>query len=157
MNTSLDARQRDQAEISTWPLACTVLSACTGSQSRPKAEAPNDNGEQSAAAIVRHAGAASMPSASPLRKLLQVAATEQHAVERPILVPGVVEADPARLIKVVSPVSRRIVKKSKMHGDAAKRGSPLFEIDSANLARATSEAIKARAAVTIPRQSRGHS
>jgi multidrug efflux pump subunit AcrA (membrane-fusion protein) len=152
MNTLLKARHRHGAEVGAWPLAaCTVLSACTCTQVQPKAEAPSDNGERPAAAIMRHAGAASIPSASPFRKSLQVAAADEHTVERPTLLPCAIEAAPARLINVVCPVSRRIVAPRKMLGDAAKKSDAFFAIDSANLAEATSGATsgttKARAAL----------
>ena len=103
MNTLLEARHHHGAEICVW-----LPAGCTGTQSQPKAEAPN----------VRHVGAASIPSASPLRKSLQFADAEEHTVERPILVRCAVEADPA-----------------------------LFAIDSANLTQATNKTTKARVAL----------
>lgn len=132
MNTLLEARRRHGAEISVW-----LLAACTGTQSQPKAEAPN----------VRHAGAASIPSASPLRKSLQFAAAEEHTVERPSLVRCAVKAHPAWLIKVVASVSGRVVELRKMRGDAVKNVDAFLAIDSANLTQATNKTTKARAAL----------
>ena len=99
---------------------------------------------------VLHQGALrSVPVASPLRKALAVAAVSAQSVQRPITVPGVVEADPARLIKVVPPVAGRIEKLYKRLGDTVQVGDALFTLDSAELAQAWSDAGKAQAALTL--------
>ena len=99
--------------------------------------------------VVHRGALRSVPDASPLRKALQVAAVSEQSVQRPITVPGVVEADPARLIKVVPPVSGRIDKLYQRLGDAVKVGDALFTLDSADLAQAWSDAGKAQAALTL--------
>jgi cobalt-zinc-cadmium efflux system membrane fusion protein len=104
---------------------------------------------QPAPALVHDQGRLTVPPASPLRKTLQVAAAAEQTVERPLLVPGVVEADPARLVKVVPPVSGRIVELRKGLGDAVKAGEALFVLDSADLAQAGSDATKAHAALAL--------
>lgn len=147
MKTLTEARRR--YEIGGCLMAtCIMLNACSESHSQPQAGAPNDNGKQPSA-VVRQGGVASIPEASPLRKSLQLAVVEEQTVERPILVPGVIEADPARLIKLVPPVSGRILELHKTLGDPVKKGDPLFAIDSADLAQATSDAAKARAALAL--------
>ena len=154
MKTLAEARRRHGAEINCWLFAaCIALSACSGSQSQPKTDAKtdasSDGGKQPAAAILRQADVASIPQASPLRKSLQVAAAAAQTVERPIVVPGVVEADPSRLIKVVPPVSGRIIELHKLLGDPVRKGDALFAIDAADLAQAYSDAAKARAALAL--------
>lgn len=78
---------------------------------------------------------------------------QEQAVERPIVVPGVVEADPARLIKVVPPLSGRIVHLYKVLGDPVRLGDPLFTLDSADLVQAYTDAAKANAALNLARRS----
>jgi len=89
---------------------------------------------------------------SPIRKALVVAAVEARAVERQVVTPGVVEADAARLVKVVPPVSGRIVRLVKHLGDPVNRGDPLFVLDSPELAQALADAAKADAALTLSRR-----
>lgn len=113
-----------------------------------KTTASEDSGK-AAPALVHEKGLLAVPQASPLRKSVQVAAVADENVERPIVVPAVVEADPARLIKVVPPVSGRIVELRKGLGDAVKAGDPLFVLDSADLAQAGSDATKAHAALAL--------
>lgn len=100
-------------------------------------------------ALLHERGLLTVPQASPLRKSVQVAAAAEQTVERPIVVPAVVEADPARLIKVVPPVSGRIVELRKVLGDAVRAGDPLFVLDSADFAQAGSDAAKAHAALAL--------
>ena len=120
----------------------TLLGGCGG----PPAPAA---GAQPVEPVVHQGALRSVPAASPLRKALAVAAVSEQAVQRPITVPGVVEADPARLIKVVPPVSGRIDKLYKRLGDTVKVGDALFTLDSADLAQAWSDAGKAHAALTL--------
>ena len=122
--------------------ACALLGACKQSV------APAADGKPATAPT--HRGTAiTLPDASPLRKALQVAAASTTTIERPIGVPGVIEADPARLVKIVPPVSGRIDRMYKSLGDPVHAGEPLLTLDSADLAQATSDATKAQAALTL--------
>ena len=114
-----------------------LIGGCKGSgSSTPPADA-----------TVQHTGdQIRVPDGSPVRKALQVAAVEEHTIERPITVPGVVEADPVKLVKIVPPVSGRITHIVKHLGDQVSRGDPLLVIDSADLAQAFSDVTKADAA-----------
>jgi cobalt-zinc-cadmium efflux system membrane fusion protein len=115
-----------------------LLAGCKGSGS----SAP-----QGDAAAIQHTGdQIRVPDASPLRKTLQIAAVTERTIERPITVPGVVEADPSKLVKIVPPVSGRITHIAKHLGDQVSRGDPLLIIDSADLAQAFSDATKADSA-----------
>lgn len=90
-----------------------------------------------------------VPADSPLRKTLLVAPAARETVAAPFHLPAVVEADPAKLVKVLTPLAGRIVSLDKQLGDAVKAGDVLFTIDSSDLAQATSDAAKARAALTM--------
>ncbi|MBI4767152.1 MAG: efflux RND transporter periplasmic adaptor subunit [Deltaproteobacteria bacterium] len=104
------------------------------------------------APLVRDKGSIFVPEDSPLRKSLQVAAVEEQWVERPVVVPGEVEADPAKMIKVVSPVSGRIVKLNKKLGDMVKKEEALFTLDSTDLAQSFSEAAKSQEALNLAKR-----
>ncbi|MEP7101797.1 MAG: efflux RND transporter periplasmic adaptor subunit [Burkholderiales bacterium] len=122
------------------PAACALLSACD--QHAPVADV-------SAAALLREGASIAVPATSPLRKALQVDSAAETTFERPISVPGVIEADPARLVKIVPPVGGRIERVYKGLGDAVRAGEPLLTLDSADLAQATSDANKAQAALAL--------
>ena len=122
-----------------------ILVGCGGTHASGAEQASGETVES-----LLHQGALrSVPAASPLRKALAVAAVGAQSVQRPITVPGVVEADPARLIKVVPPVAGRIEKLYKRLGDVVQVGDALFTLDSAELAQAWSDAGKAQAALTL--------
>ncbi len=102
---------------------------------------------------VRHEGERLVvPAESPLRRTLVVAAATRETVAAPFNLPAIVEADPARLVKVLPPLAGRIVSLNKQLGDVVKTGDVLFSIDSADLALATSDAAKARAALMMARR-----
>jgi len=102
---------------------------------------------------VRHEGERLIvPADSPLRRTLVVAPATRETVAAPFNLPAIVEADPAKLVKVLPPLAGRIVTLNKHLGDTVKAGDVLFSIDSADLAQATSDAAKARAALTMARR-----
>jgi cobalt-zinc-cadmium efflux system membrane fusion protein len=125
-------------------IVCAALAACNASQSQPK-----DDAGAGVAAVIRRAGTVSVPERSPLRRSMVISAAQSQMVERPVLLPGVVEADPARLVKAVPPLSGRIVELPKQLGQAVGAGDPLFSLDSSDMALAHSDAAKAQAALVL--------
>jgi len=121
-----------------------LLSACSGEG--PEAQSKD---AQAGSAIVREQGVIRVPESSPARKALEIATVQEESVERPIIVPGVIEADAAKLIKVVPPVSGRILRLEKRLGDSVKRGEPLFTLESSDLAQAYGDANKAQVALNL--------
>ncbi|MDB5820254.1 MAG: efflux transporter periplasmic adaptor subunit [Rhizobacter sp.] len=93
-----------------------------------------------------------VPPASALRKTLVMAASRLQAVQVPLALPASVEADPARLVKITPPVAGRIASLSKGLGDEVHASEVLFRIDSPDMAQATSDAHKARAAMLLASQ-----
>jgi membrane fusion protein, heavy metal efflux system len=106
-----------------------------------------------ASVVLRHEGdRLVIPEKSPLRRSLQVQPVSEQMVAAPLVLPAVVEADPAKLVKVLPPIAGRIVSLDKRLGDAVKVGDVLFTIDSADLAQALSDAGKAESALALARQ-----
>jgi membrane fusion protein, heavy metal efflux system len=93
-----------------------------------------------------------VPEGSALRRTLAMAAVAGGTVAPRMTVPAVVEADPARLVKVLTPAAGRIVSLDKRLGDTVRAGDVLFTIDAADLAQATADAAKARAALELARR-----
>ncbi|TWJ32555.1 efflux RND transporter periplasmic adaptor subunit [Geobacter argillaceus] len=133
-------------------LAAVWLAGCD-SIAKPSHANQAEPAAQANAPLIREEGRVRVPDASPLRSSLQVAAVEEQSVEPPITVPGVVEVDPAKLIKVVPPLSGRIVQLHKHLGDPVRKGEALFTLDSADMAQAYSDAAKAEAALGLTKRS----
>ncbi len=135
------------ASSASWPLTsvCALLAAGLVAC---EPGAPKDKPIDSPA-LVRTGSSIEVPAASPLRQALRVSGVDETLVEQPIRVPGVVEADPAKLVKIVPPVGGRIERMYKSLGDAVHAGEPLLTVDSADLAQATSDATKAEAALSL--------
>lgn len=93
-----------------------------------------------------------VPETSPLRRSLVVTAASEEAVSAAFVLPASVEADPGKLVKVLPPLSGRIVSLNKQLGDEVKAGDVLFTLDSADLAEATSTAAKAQAALVLAKK-----
>jgi len=99
---------------------------------------------------VRHEGERLIvPEKSPLRRSLAVATAAQETIAAPFGLPAMVEADPARLVKVLTPLTGRIVRLNKQLGEEVRAGDVLFTIDSADLAQAVNDANKAQALLTL--------
>ena len=82
-----------------------------------------------------------VPEGSPLRTRLAVAAPTVKEVARTLVLPAVVEADPSRTVKVMPPVTGRVV-----------QGQELAVIDSGDLAQAYADIEKARSTVTLTKK-----
>jgi cobalt-zinc-cadmium efflux system membrane fusion protein len=87
-----------------------------------------------------------------VRRSLVVQAVADQTVQAPFILPAVVEADPARLVKVLPPLAGRIVRLNKQLGDAVQAGEVLFVIDAPDFAQANADATKAQSALTLARR-----
>jgi cobalt-zinc-cadmium efflux system membrane fusion protein len=118
-----------------------------------RASAADDPGAAAPVPALRRDGIRLIvPDASPLRRTLAVATLADEMVAAPFTLPAVVEADPARLVRVLTPATGRIVGIAKRLGDEVRAGDVLFTIDSADLAQAHADAAKAHAALALARR-----
>lgn len=102
---------------------------------------------------VDHAdGLAIVGETSALRRTLQVAPVDEQNIEVPLDMPAVVEADSARLVKVLPPVAGRITSLDKRLGDSVRQGDVLFRIDAPDAGQARSDAQKAQASLDLARR-----
>ncbi len=90
-----------------------------------------------------------VPPGSMLRSQLAVAEVTSQEVARKLVLPAVVEADPARTVKVLPPLSGRVVTLNVQLGGRVVKGQELAVIDSGDLAQAYSDIEKARSTVTL--------
>ncbi|HUI14344.1 MAG TPA: efflux RND transporter periplasmic adaptor subunit [Xanthobacteraceae bacterium] len=93
-----------------------------------------------------------IPQGSPLRALLIVANAVSEEVSHTLVLPAVVEADPARTVKVLPPVAGRVVSLKVQLGERVTQGQELAVIDSGDLAQAYSDDEKARTMLTLTKQ-----
>ncbi|WP_394847156.1 efflux RND transporter periplasmic adaptor subunit [Pendulispora brunnea] len=117
-----------------------LFAACKrGEQATPEGTAPVPT-------VEHHNGKVFVPEGSPLRQRIEVKPAEMKSIERHIVAPSTVEAEPTRLAKIAPPLAGRIVKLFVHFGDSVKAGAPLFTIDSPDLVAAQSDYLKAKSA-----------
>jgi len=103
-------------------------------------------------ALVHEGERLRIPEQSPLRRALTISAIDTQQIAAPFTLPALVEADPARLVKLTSPLAGRIVSISKQLGDEVKAGDVLFSVDAPDMAQAGADNAKAQAALALARR-----
>jgi membrane fusion protein, heavy metal efflux system len=93
-----------------------------------------------------------VPERSLLRSQLVVEPVTVKEVARQLVLPGTVEADPARTVNVMPPVTGRITDLMAQLGGRVTKGQELAIIDSGDLALAISDEEKARSALKLAKQ-----
>jgi cobalt-zinc-cadmium efflux system membrane fusion protein len=73
-------------------------------------------------------------------------------IERKLVLPAIVEADPARTVKVLPPVTGRITDLMVQLGERVTQGQELAVIDSGDLAQAYADIEKAKSVVTLTKK-----
>jgi cobalt-zinc-cadmium efflux system membrane fusion protein len=126
-----------------------ILGIALGARSVQSLQAKESNSADTAEPLRRQGEQLIVPEKSPLRHAIMVARIDSLEVSTAILLPAAVEADPARLARVLPPLPGRIVSLNKQLGDTVKAGDVLFTIDSADLAQASADAAKAQAALEL--------
>ncbi|AXI03125.1 efflux RND transporter periplasmic adaptor subunit [Aquirhabdus parva] len=86
---------------------------------------------------------------SPLQSRLVVTPVSDAASSNVITVPGVVEANPASTVNILSPLTGRLVALHVKLGDVVKKGQVLAVISSPDLAQAQTDAVKAKDALDL--------
>ena len=90
-----------------------------------------------------------VPADSPLRQRLQVSAVGEQAGRRVLSVPAVVEADPARVVAIVPPLTGRLLALHVGLGDTVRRGQALATVSSPDFGQAMADAEKAADALAL--------
>jgi cobalt-zinc-cadmium efflux system membrane fusion protein len=105
-------------------------------------------------AVVRTGEHIMVPASSPIRGALAIAPVGMKDVRRDLVLPAVVEADPARLIKVLPPLAGRVMQLKVQLGERVKAGQPLIVLDSPDLAQAYADYDRAKVQLTLTQQAR---
>ena len=93
-------------------------------------------GEDGPELMVRQGDKILVPQGSALRNRLTIQAASAQAVSAKMVLPGIVESDPARTVAVMTPLSGRLIALKISLGDRVTRGQALAVIDSPDLGQA---------------------
>ena len=123
-------------------------SAANGSASRLPVEASR----RESPTLVWEGARVSVPDGSPLRGKLTVGAVGQREIQRKLILPAVVEADPARTVEVLTPATGRLTDLMAQLGERVVQGQELAVIHSGDFAQAYSDIEKARSVLTLTKK-----
>ena len=112
----------------------------------PKVESPPH--------LVREARRISIPEGSQLREKLVIETVTTQEIERSLVLPAVVEPDPARLVKVLTPLAGRVVKLNVQLGERVDAEQALAVVDSSDLSTAYAEYDRAKVLLDLARKTR---
>lgn len=101
------------------------------------------------AAMVRQGNRIFVPEHSALRDRLAVAPAQAQATAGKLVLPGIVESNPAATAVVLSPVAGRVLEIKVELGDRVRQGQVLAVIDSPDLAQAFDDNDKAADALQL--------
>jgi len=120
----------------------------------PKALAQGPAKPDSGPLLVREGDRIIVPEGSPLRAKLTVEAVAEEQIQRTLVLPAVVEADPSRLVKVLPPLGGRITQLKVQLGERVKEGQPLAVLDSPDLGTAYADHERATVLLDLARKNR---
>src|ERR1700722_3727354 len=109
----------------------------------------NKSADADAAMFSDNQGLLTVPPASPLRSHLSIQAVGADSAARMIDLPASVEADPARVANILTPLTGRVVALKVGLGDRVKQDQILAVIASGDLAQASADEAKARDALAL--------
>jgi membrane fusion protein, heavy metal efflux system len=101
---------------------------------------------------VREGARVSVPEGSPVRAKLTIGPVGEQDIQRKLVLPAIVEADPARTVKVLTPVTGRVTELAVQLGERVTQGQELAVIDSGDLAQAYADVDKAKSMLTLTKK-----
>jgi cobalt-zinc-cadmium efflux system membrane fusion protein len=104
--------------------------------------------------VIRSGNIVTVPDGSPVRGKLAIETVAAKEIKRDLVLPAVVEADPAHLIKVSPPLSGLVTQLSVELGARVKAGQQLVVIDSPDLGSAYSDYDRAKVLLALALKSR---
>jgi membrane fusion protein, heavy metal efflux system len=109
---------------------------------------------EKAAPVLRSGDSVTVPEGSPVRNKLAIEPVTLKTIKRDLVLPAVVEADPAHLIKVAPPLSGLVTQLKVQLGERVKAAQPLVVIDSPDLGSAYSDYDRAKVLLALALKSR---
>jgi len=109
---------------------------------------------QEAPYLVRTGERIMVPAGSPLRNKLTIEAVGEKKIRRTLSLPATVEADPARLVKILPPLAGRITSLKVQLGGRVEAGQELAVLDSPDLAAAYADFERAKVLLALALKNR---
>jgi len=104
--------------------------------------------------LSREGNRITIPPDSPLRSKLTIGTVTEKDIQRTLVLPGVVEADPGHLVKVVPPLAGRIIEVKVQLGERVELGQALTVLDSPDLAAAYADYDRAKVILALAAKTR---
>jgi len=127
-----------------------IIAAQPGSEANARSSAP----KESVPNLVRNGERIEVPEGSPLRNKLKVDDVTEMPIQQTLVLPAVVEADPARLSKVLPPLSGRVTQLKVDLGRRVELGQPLAVLESSELRTAYAEYDRAKILLALATKNR---
>jgi cobalt-zinc-cadmium efflux system membrane fusion protein len=127
--------------------AYRVIATPPGSEASAAARA-------STPSLVKRGELIEIPDGSPLRSKLAIEAVAEEKIQRTLVLPAVVEADPARLVKVLPPLAGRITQLEVQLGQPVESGQPLAVLESSDLRSAYADYDRAKLLLALATKTR---
>jgi cobalt-zinc-cadmium efflux system membrane fusion protein len=108
--------------------------------------------QRESAAVEREGTRIVVPEGSPVRSKLTIGPVGTEDIQRKLVLPAIVEANPARTVKVLPPVTGRVTDLMVQLGERVTQGQELAVIDSGDLALAYADIEKAKSMVTLTKK-----
>lgn len=128
------AAKPERARVEAAPISFRVSSNSLSGQAHEQSAATQGRAPR----FVGERQRITVPSSSPLRSQLMIATVAAKETQRTLELPGVVEADPARMVKVLPPVAGRVVDLKVQLGDRVAQQQELAVIHVGGLVRTRS-------------------
>jgi cobalt-zinc-cadmium efflux system membrane fusion protein len=104
--------------------------------------------------LIRAGQRITVPEGSPIRTKLAILPVSEQEIRRNLVLPAVVEADPAHLIKVLPPLPGRVTQLLVQLGERVKVNQPLVVIDAPDLATAYADYDRAKELLSLALKNR---
>ena len=104
--------------------------------------------------LTRDGNRVTVPDGSAARSGLVIAPVAERDIKRDLILPAVVEADPAQLIKVSPPLAGRVTQLKVQLGQRVEAGQPLVVMDSPDLGTAYSDYDRAKVLLALALKNR---
>lgn len=104
---------------------------------------------EKASHVVREGERIRVAPNSPLRAKLAIEPVPHRDIQRTLVLPATVEADPARLMKILPPLAGRIMQLKAQLGERVELGQPLAVLDSSDLGTAYAEYDRAKVLLAL--------
>src|SRR5436190_3696023 len=129
----------------------------TATHEHPQPHEPahaNEPAHQHVPYLIRNGERITVPENSPLRGKLTIAEVGEKEIQHKLVLPAVVEADPARLVKILPPLAGRITSLKVQLGERIEAGQQLAILDSPDLAAARADYDRAKALLELALKNR---